>query len=64
MSQLWFEESDKRVWHLMTKKPGPMNYRAACGWHLVPYTGRVWPQKAHEPGPPDLERCRSCVGRE
>ena len=60
---LWFEEFDKRVWHLMTRR-APLVYHAACGWNLVPYTGRVWPQKGHEPGPPEPERCRTCVGKE
>lgn len=61
---LWFEESDKQVWHLMTRRVAPLDYHAACGWHLAPYTGRVWPQKDHELGPPESERCRSCVGKE
>jgi hypothetical protein len=61
---LWFEESEKKVWHLMTHKAGPLDYRAACGWHLAPYNGRVWPQKDHEPGPVEDERCRPCVGKE
>jgi hypothetical protein len=61
---LWFEESDKQVWHLMTRRAGPLDYHAACGWHLAPYSGRVWPQKDDEPGPTEDERCRSCVGKE
>lgn len=61
--RLWFEESDKTVWHLMTRKDGPMNYHAACGWHLSPFTGRIWPRKASEKGPPDARQCRSCVGK-
>ena len=62
MGQLWFEESDKHVWHLMTRKIGPMQYHAACGWHLTPYRGRIWAQKASEPGPPPDTRCRTCIG--
>lgn len=58
---LWFEEPDKKVWQLMTRK-APLDYRAACSWHLTPVTGRVWPQKGREPGPPEEQRCRSCVG--
>lgn len=61
---LWFEESDKRVWHRMTKREGHMNYHAVCGWHLSPVTGRIWPQKAGDPGPPEADRCRTCVGKE
>lgn len=62
MGQLWFEEADKRVWHLMTRRTGPMDYHAACGWHLTPHTGRVWPQKPLEDGPARERRCRTCVG--
>lgn len=62
MAQLWFEEADKHVWHLMTSKTGPMEYHAGCGWYLTPYTGRIWFQKAHELGPTDETRCHTCVG--
>lgn len=61
---LWFEESDKQVWHLMTRRAAPLDYHAACGSHLTPVTGRVWSQKAHEPGPAEPDRCRTCVGKE
>ncbi len=37
------------------------NYHAACGWHLTPFTGRIWTQKESESGPPESSRCRSCV---
>lgn len=59
--RLWLEESDKQVWHRITRKEGRMHHHAACGWHLSPFTGRIWPQKASEPGPPEAPHCRSCV---
>ena len=34
MSKLWFEESDKQVWHLMTERIARGSFRAACGWTL------------------------------
>ena len=64
MATLWFEESDKSVWHRMTTKIGPLDYRAACGWYLTPYPGRIWYQKPGEEGPPEGVRCRTCVGEE
>ena len=64
MPTLWFEEADKPVWHRMTQKLGPLDYKAVCGWHLAPFHGRIWPQKRYEPGPAERERCRSCVGVE
>lgn len=41
VAQLWFEEADKQVWHLMTRE-GPTKYHAACGWQLTPHRGRIW----------------------
>jgi len=64
VAQLWFEEADKHVWHLMTRKADRMDYHAACGWHLAPHTGRIWPQKPSENGPDEETRCRTCIGEE
>ena len=64
MSKLWFEESDKQVWHLMTERIARGSFRAACGWTLSPVTGRIWPQKPGEDGPDEAMRCHNCVGKE
>ena len=64
MAKMWFEEPDKQVWHLMTKRTGRAAFRAACGWTLSPVSGRIWPQKIGEDGPSEETRCRTCVGRE
>lgn len=41
-----------------------MEYHAACGWHLTPYRGRIWPEKRIDEGPPEADRCHTCVGIE
>ena len=64
MSKLWFEESDKQVWHLMTERIGRGSFRAACCWTLSPVSGRIWPQKPGEDGPAEETQCRSCIGLE
>ncbi len=63
MGRLWFEEADKQVWHLMTRREGGRSFHAACGWTLDPVSGRVWPQKPTEEGPAERDRCRTCVGK-
>ena len=63
-SALWVEEKGKAVWHRATVRVVRTLYRAVCGWQLDMRQGRVWPQKPVEPGPPEDERCRTCVGNE
>jgi hypothetical protein len=59
---IWIEERDKAVWHsAVSRETEPLTYRAACGWVVSIRHGRIWPQKLHDPGPPDDDRCRSCV---
>ena len=62
--RLWIEETDKSVWHRATSRTAPLRYRAACGWELDSRPSRVWPQKPTEPGPPDEQRCHTCVAEE
>jgi hypothetical protein len=59
---LWIEETDKKVWHLANGRTAALRYTVVCGWELKARPTRVWPQKAHEPGPAHDERCRSCIG--
>ena len=64
MAQLWIEEADKAVWHLITYRERARSFRAACGWTLDPVRGRIWPQKPGEDGPAQEARCYTCVGYE
>ena len=42
MGALWFEEADKQVWHLMTRRKGERSsYHTAWGWTLSPLAGRM-----------------------
>lgn len=61
---LWFEESDKQVWHLM-RRFGPMDYHAVCGW-VAPFANRWadWPQKGSQARSTAAAGCRACVGKE
>jgi hypothetical protein len=63
-SALWVEEKDKAVWHRATGRVERTLYRAVCGWQLDVRQGRVWPQKRGQFGPPEDERCHTCVGSE
>jgi hypothetical protein len=60
--QLWIEERDKAVWHLATRRSDRLMFRVVCGWQMTPVDKRVYPQKPSEPGPPEPQRCHSCVG--
>jgi hypothetical protein len=59
--QLWIEEHDKAVWHLVTERTKPRLFAVACGWQMTPLDTSIYPQKPGEPGPPEPLRCRSCV---
>ena len=59
--QLWIEERDKAVWHLATERLTPRTYRVACGWQMTRDDSTIYPQKPHEPGPPEAQRCHSCL---
>jgi hypothetical protein len=61
--QLWIEEEDKAVWHRATRLQGTQ-FVGACGGEMRPRIGRLWPQKAAEPGPLLEQRCHTCVGSE
>ena len=60
MADIWIEETDKAVWHRV-RREGPGRLVADCGWHFVPWQGRIWAVRLHEPGPDNAERCHSCV---
>ena len=59
--QLWIEEHDKAVWHLVTERVTPRSYRFVCGWRMTPTDKRIYPRKPQDPGPPAEVRCRSCL---
>ena len=59
--QLWIEEHDKAVWHLVTERVMPRSFRVMCGWRMTPADTRIYPAKPGEPGPSAESRCRSCV---
>ncbi len=61
---IWIRERDKEVWHGMARRLGGARYQAGCGWELSPLSGKVWPLKHDDPGPPHEERCHSCVSAE
>jgi hypothetical protein len=60
--QLWIEERDKAVWHLSKDPSGRGRFEVACGWKMTKNDRRIYPKKANEPGPPEAQRCHSCVG--
>ena len=64
MAQLWIEETDKAVWHLANGRTAPLRYTVVCGWVLPARPTRVWPQKSYELGPPQGQRCHSCIGEQ
>ena len=59
--QLWIEERDKAVWHLVTDRHSARRYQVACGWEMTENDSRIYPKKPDEPGPPKPQRCHSCV---
>ena len=60
--QLWIEERDKAVWHLSQGRIGPQRFRVVCGWEMTDVDRNIYPQKSGEPGPPEAQRCHSCIG--
>ena len=62
VAQLWIEEQDKAVWHLANGRTGRLRYTVVCGWVLPARPTRIWPQKHTEIGPPQEQRCHTCIG--
>ena len=61
MYRLWIEERESAVWHDALERLTPRQYRTACGWTVMVGDTRIWPQNAHEVGPPERDLCHACL---
>lgn len=65
MVELWIEQAGpKVVWHRSVGRLGSARYRAACGGEMNLLEGRLWAVKPGQPGPPNAERCQTCLAQE
>ena len=63
VAQLWLEETDKAVGTWQWSHRSPEIYgRVRLG--SAGQTGAGLPQKSHETGPPQEERCHTCIGEQ
>lgn len=58
---IWVEEADKVVWHRVIGHLIDGYLPAACGWRMAVHQGRICPEKRHETGLPEAQRCHNCV---